>query len=440
MEPAGKRVMVVGLGASGRAAAHFLASRGAHLVLTDLRADIERDGLPEGELRLGGDDPDWLSGVDVVVTSPGVPRDARLLREARRRAIPVRSEIELAACFVRAPIVAVTGTNGKSTVTVLAADMLKASGLKVFAGGNLGTPLIEAASGCYDVAVAEISSFQLEWIDTFRPHVGVHLNLSADHLDRYRDLEDYAAAKARLFANQDADDFAVLCRDDPEVWKLAERVRSRVVSFGLSRPDSTPAVWCDGGKIGFAIDGVRGAIDAGGFGLRGTHNLSNAMAAAAAALVAGAEAPAIERALAGFRGLPHRIEIVRDVEGVTYVDDSKGTNVGATVEAIRSFDAPLVLIAGGRDKGGDYGPLCAAARGRVRCAILIGEARERMKQALAGACEVVVVETLTEAVERARRLARRGDVVLLSPACSSFDQFRDYAERGQVFQELVRSL
>ena len=245
MELSDKRVMVVGLGVSGVAAARFLASRGAKLVMTDRRVDVERGKLPAGALKLGPEDAGWMDGIDLVVTSPGVPRDSILLRAATERRIPVIGEIELASRFLDAPIAAVTGTNGKSTVVVLLGEILKASGRRTFVGGNLGTPLIDAVDGKWDVAVVEVSSFQLEWIEKFRPHAGVHLNLSDDHFDRYRDLADYGRAKARLFENQDASDYAILNRDDPNVWKLAEGVRSRVIGFGHARGESGASIWFD---------------------------------------------------------------------------------------------------------------------------------------------------------------------------------------------------
>ncbi len=442
MELAGKRAMVVGLGVSGRAAARFLASRGAALVMTDRRAELDRAGLPAGELLLGSDDPAWVRGVDVVVTSPGVPRDSVLLRAATEIRIPIIGEIELAARFIDAPIAGITGTNGKSTVTTLLGAMLKAAGMRVFVGGNLGTPLTEAVGGQFDAVVAEVSSFQLEWIEQFRPHVGVHLNLTDDHFDRYRDLDDYGAAKARLFENQRADDWAVLNRDDPQVWKLARSVHSRVIGFGLgvcARPDS---VWsdADGCSLGFDIDSRPGSVSLERYRLKGWHNVANAMAAAAAAVAMGAPPNAIERALAEFQGLPHRVELVREKDGVTYIDDSKGTNVGAVVEALAAMPAPVILIAGGLDKGGDYAPLRAALKGKVRLVILIGAARETMRTALEGAAEIELAATLADAITRAGKIARRGDTVMLSPACSSFDQFKDYAERGNVFKELVRAL
>jgi UDP-N-acetylmuramoylalanine--D-glutamate ligase len=436
----GVTAMVVGLGASGIAAARFLAARGAKLVLTDRRSDLDSKSLPPGEVCLGHDDPAWLDGVELVVTSPGVPRDAVLLREAVTRGISVIGEVELAARFISAPIAAVTGTNGKSTVTVMLGEMLKGDGRRVFVGGNLGTPLIEAAQAAYDAIDAEISSFQLEWIGGFRPHVGVHLNLSDDHFDRYRDLEDYGRAKARLFENQESSDWAILNRDDPNVWKLAREVRAQVIGFGLSRPPSKSAIWPSGGALEFAINDFAGRISLRHFRLPGRHNLANAMAAAAAALAMGSNPDAIELALADSQPLAHRIEFVREKSGITWIDDSKGTNVGAVVEALEAVSAPVILIAGGVDKGGDYAPLIEPLRRKVRRAILIGAARHRIAAAVSGAVEVELVSTLGEAVERAARIGRRGDTVLLSPACSSFDQFRDYAERGSVFKELVRAL
>ncbi len=443
MELSNESVMVVGLGVSGLAAARFLASRGAKLVMTDRRVDIERGKLPPGTVKLGAEDASWMDGIDLVVTSPGVPRDSILLRAATERKIPVIGEIELASRFLDAPIAAVTGTNGKSTVVVLLGEILKASGRRTFVGGNLGTPLIDAVDGKWEVAVVEVSSFQLEWIEKFRPKTGVHLNLSDDHFDRYKDLEDYGNAKARLFENQDASDYAILNRDDPNVWKLAQRVRSRVIGFGQSRGDSGASIWFDEPANALVFDfddATRGRISLKEFRLRGRHNISNAMAASAAALALGVKAEQIERAFASFRGLPHRIEVVHKSAGVTYIDDSKGTNVGAVVEAIDALAAPIILIAGGFAKGGDYAPLRRPLEEKVKLAIFNGAARDKMAVALDGATQIESVATLKEAVEHAARVARSGDIVLLSPACSSFDQFKDYAERGNVFKELVRAL
>ncbi len=455
MNLAGKRVMVIGLGLSGLAAARFLAARGATLVMTDLRADF-RSGLhpedaahgaaiPPGEIHLGAEDPAWLEGTDLVVTSPGVPPTSRLLVEADRRRIPVIGELELASRFIAAPIVAVTGTNGKSTVTTLIGEIFKAAGRRAFVGGNLGTPLVEAAEGEFDVVVSEVSSYQLERTERFKPHVGVHLNLAEDHLDRYRDLDEYGKAKARLFRMQDRHDWAILNRDDPRVWSLRSTLAAQVMSFGLAPADSTPAIGYDGADLVFNIRIGHESIGQGRIGLErmrlaGRHNLANAMAAAAAALVVGIGPRAIETALADFAGLPHRMEFVAERGGVTYIDDSKGTNVASVVEALAAVRAPVILIAGGMDKGGDYAPLREPLGEKVKLLILIGAARDRMRAALQGATEIELAQTLEEAVRRAAVAARRGATVLLSPACSSFDQFRNYAERGRIFQELVRAL
>ncbi len=440
MELKDKRVMVIGLGVSGLAAARFLSARGARLVLIDRRTDIERDKLPPAEVHLGPEDAAWLAGVDLVVTSPGVPRESTLLREATAARLKVIGELELASRFVSAPIAAVTGTNGKSTVTVLVGDILKAAGMRTFVGGNLGTPLTEAVElGC-DAAVIEVSSYQLEWIETFKPHVGIHLNLAEDHLDRYRDLEDYGRAKARLFANQDSGDWAILNRDDPNVWKLRVGLRSRVIGFGAWRANRSATIWHDGGRLLFDDGARRSTIGISDFRLPGRHNMDDAMAAAAAALAIGVEPAVIERTLAAFKGLAHRLEVVHEARGVTFIDDSKGTNVASVVEALATVAPPVILIAGGLDKGGDYGPLRKPLAEKVKLLILIGSAREKMRAALEGATAIEVVPTLNEAVERAGSMGRRGDTVLLSPACSSFDQFKDYAERGRVFKELVRAL
>ncbi|HJU28207.1 MAG TPA: UDP-N-acetylmuramoyl-L-alanine--D-glutamate ligase [Candidatus Binataceae bacterium] len=438
MELRGKRVLVAGLGVSGLAAAKLLSRRGATLLLWDEREDIARES-PPGELHLGRELPS-LEHVELLVVSPGIPANAPIMRAARAARIPIIGEIELASRFIRAPIVAITGTNGKSTVTALTGEIFKAAGLRTFVGGNLGTPLSEAVDGEYDILVVEASSYQLETIEWFRPRVAVHLNLAEDHLDRHADFAEYAAAKARLFENQWPDDWAILNRDDARVWDLAVRVRARVLGFGAAPAERPPAIWTEGGAIAFDDGERRERIALVGFRLPGAHNASNAMAAAAAALALDVAPATIEQALRGFRGLPHRIELIREKNGVAFVDDSKGTNVAAAVEAIAAARGPVILIAGGVDKGGSYEPLRAAIARRARLVVLIGAAREKMAAALAGAAPLESRLTLSEAVELAAERARAGDTVLLSPACSSLDQFKNYAERGRVFQELVRAL
>jgi UDP-N-acetylmuramoylalanine--D-glutamate ligase len=440
MELRRQRVMVIGLGVSGWAAARFLAPRVASLVMTDGRTDIDVTQLPPGDLRLGTENPSWLQGIDLIVTSPGVPPASELLRGARSTGIPVIGELELGSRFVSAPIVAVTGTNGKSTVTVMLGEILKMAGRRAFIGGNLGTPLIEAAEQDIDIAVVEASSYQLETIDQFRPAIAIHLNLTEDHLDRYHNLTEYGRAKERVFENQTQHDWAVLNRDDPEVWKIAGRVPSRVVSFGIKRPQQGAAFWSEPGQLAFDLDNRRGTISLDHFRLIGAHNRLNAMAAAAAATIVNIDPATVENGLANFSGLHHRIEPVRERNGVRFIDDSKGTNVGAVIEALAAIDGPVILIAGGMDKGGDYEPLRAALRAKVTLLILFGAARMKMSAALADATEITCVKTLEEAVVMAAQRAAPGATVLLSPACSSFDQFRDYAERGRKFQELVRAL
>lgn len=440
MELSNKRVMMLGLGVSGTAAARFLSGRVASLLLCDRRTDLARAQLPTCDLRLGPENPAWLDGVDLLVVSPGVPPSSALLRAARERGIPIIGELELASRFVAAPLIAITGTNGKSTVTTMLGEICKVAGLRAFVGGNLGAPLIEAVGGQFDAAVVEVSSYQLETIERFKPKVAVHLNLSADHLDRYPNLDAYGAAKARLFENQDADDWAILNRDDPAVWRLAPRLRAQIISFGAAPPDRHSAIWPEGDALHYEIRGVNGALALDRFPLRGAHNRANAMAAAAAALAFQIDSASIARGLAGFSPLPHRLELVAERRGVRYVDDSKGTNVGAVVEALVATAAPIILIAGGVDKGGDYAPLRGPLAHKVKLLILIGAARFKMRDALAGVVALQCVETLAEAISVAAERAVAGDTVLLSPACSSFDQFRDYAERGHRFQELVRAL
>jgi UDP-N-acetylmuramoylalanine--D-glutamate ligase len=334
----------------------------------------------------------------------------------------------------------VTGTNGKSTAVVLLGEIFREAGYRTFVGGNLGTALAEAVDGGYEIVVAEVSSYQLELTETFQPRVAIYLNLSDDHLDRYASLEEYGAAKARIFAYQDRGDWAIVNRGDPYVWRLADKVAARVISFGQAETARKPALWCADKAIVFAGDKDPEEISLREFKLPGAHNRSNAMAAAAGALAMGVAPAVIEHALAQCRSLPHRIELVAEKHGVTYIDDSKGTNIGSVIEALATVRAPVILLAGGVDKGGDYAQLIAPLREKVKLLILFGAARAKMLAAVAGSTTVEVVTTLAEAVHLAASRAVRGDTVLLSPACSSFDQFKDYADRGRVFQELVRAL
>lgn len=444
----GQKALVIGARRTGAAVARYLASCGAEVLLCDKALsgfDDEQRHL-EGvaiEWCLGREDRALLQGVDFVVPSPGVPRTHPLLQDAVIRGTPVLAEIELAYRSLGVPLYAVTGTNGKSTTTELLGRMLQRSGKRSFVGGNLGAPLVEAIEAPIDCAVAEVSSFQLEWVDEFRPAIGIFLNLTDDHLDRYASLDEYGEAKARLYQRQSPEDWAILSREDQWVWNLRRRLRGRVISFGFDSVEygTFPR---DGTIVVHLPDGNREGEELT-FGtakthLRGLHNLENVMAAATAALLAGATTTAVQAAIDEFPGLPHRLQLVRRKDGVSYVDDSKGTNVGAVVKSLASIAAPVILLAGGVDKRGSYEPLRALVRSRVKRLILFGEARETIRQALGAETDTIVVDTLDEAVARAAERARPGDTVLLSPACASFDMFRDYAERGERFRALVEAL
>ncbi|MEW6267868.1 MAG: UDP-N-acetylmuramoyl-L-alanine--D-glutamate ligase [Thermodesulfobacteriota bacterium] len=440
----GKRVLVVGLGRTGTSLARYLGRRGARVRACDRRADAALpDDLHEIEVARGADGPELLDGVDLVVPSPGVPADAAVLRAACRRGVPVWSEIELAARDVAAPLVAITGTNGKSTTTSLVGAMLERAGRKVFTGGNLGTPLIDAAGGDHDVVVAEVSSFQLEWVETFRPRVAALLNVTDDHLDRYRDREHYLATKARVFARQTADDTAVLNRDDAAVAALAPALRASVRSFGNGRPAHAERgdASLDGDDVVLHEAGAPLRFSLQRTALSGQHNRENVMAALLVARALGAPPDALQAALDGFRGLRHRLELVREVGGVAYVDDSKGTNVGALLKSLEGYrDGSVVLIAGGLDKGGDYRIARELLARKLRHLVLYGKARGFLAESWRGVAETTVRERFAEAVTAAIVAARPGDVVLLSPACASMDQFESYAARGDAFAAIVEAI
>jgi UDP-N-acetylmuramoylalanine--D-glutamate ligase len=444
MELRDKKVLVVGLARTGSECARFLVKQGAKVWVSDLRTETDLKaeidalrGLPVGYF-LGGEERGWLEGMDLVVPSPGVPAENSLLREASHRGIKILSEIDLAYRFLSAPLIAITGTNGKSTTTTLVGEMLKTKGTKVFVGGNIGAPLLGFAGGDWEWGVVEISSFQLEWIEAFRPRVAVLLNLSEDHLDRYPDFAAYCGAKARIFENQMAQDVAVLNRNDPLVWDLRQGSRARIISFGFSEVnqgvfvDSEAIVWRDGSsEERFPLRQVK---------IQGVHNVENMMAAVAVAKAVGVAAPIIQQTLEEFPGLEHRLEFVRVKNGVRYYNDSKGTNVGAVVKSLASFAAPIILLAGGVDKGGDYGLLREGIEKSVKRLVLFGAASQRIAKAVGALTETTAVESLESAVRDAYEHARPGDVVLLSPACSSFDMFRNYAERGRIFKSLVQAL
>lgn len=432
-----KRVVVVGLGASGVAACRLLASRGARVVGTDAKVEVSQDARrleDEGvALVLGGHADARLSEADLVVVSPGVPRFAEL-DAAEGRGVRIWGEVELAvqALAKPAPVIAIGGTNGKSTTTSLVGELLAAAGKKVFVGGNLGEPLAAHADEAFDVVVLEVSSFQMERVESFRPKVGVLLNVTPDHLDRYPSEAAYADAKGNAFVRQTEDDFAVVPHGDEVCLRQAARGKGRVLTFGMH------------GDVRVTADAiVDGAAryDRKAIALQGGHNALNVAAALAAVRPFGVAPEVARRVLASFRGLAHRMAFVRERGGVRFYDDSKGTNVGAAVTAIRGVaEERVVLVAGGRDKGGSYGPLVDALRERGRAAVLIGEAKHLMSEAIGDVVPVRLAGSMEEAVAVAAELAQPGDAVLLSPACSSFDMFESYKHRGEVFVRAVLAL
>jgi UDP-N-acetylmuramoylalanine--D-glutamate ligase len=436
MDLAGKQVVVVGLGQSGVAAARLCLARGACVVATDTRRaeDLSDDARALSvELLAGGHDGVRWDAADLVVVSPGVPSFVAL-EDASRRGVPVVGELELASRFARAPIVAIGGTNGKSTVTTATARLFESAGQKVFAGGNLGTPLSDAVGKDFDVLVVEVSSFQLERAPTFRPKVSVLLNITEDHLDRYDSFQAYADAKGQAFANQVATDTAVVPAGDAECARQARRGKGKVVTFGSGADYAT--------SVGAVVEGATGVrFSLADTDFHGGHNVANAAAAVAAARALGVSDVATVTGLHAFRALAHRMARVRDLDGVHYYDDSKATNVGAAVTALLGLDEPrAVLVAGGRDKLGSYEPLVTALLAKGRAVVVIGEAAERIATAVGNRLPVVRATSMDDAVIRARDLAAPGDAVLLSPACASFDMFDGYADRGDRFAESVKKL
>ncbi|MFN7952495.1 MAG: UDP-N-acetylmuramoyl-L-alanine--D-glutamate ligase [bacterium] len=445
-ELAGKRVLVVGVARTGLAAARFLLERGARVTITERRSraelpaeidELERAGAL---IEAGGHRDSTFVAQDLIVISPGVPMSIEPLVRAREHDVWVVSELELAARYVTAPIVAITGTNGKSTTTTLIGLVAEAAGLAAFVGGNLGTPLIACAplAARKDLLVVEVSSFQLEGIHEFRPRVSVLLNVTEDHLDRYPTFGDYVRAKARVFANQEASDTAILNHDDPVVRALAAECRARVVFLSLRGRPPGPAAWVEGDRFFVDLgDGECLSYDASNLLLEGVHNRENALAALATARVLGIDGGVAMRAIAAFPGLPHRMERVAESGGVRWINDSKATNVAASVRSLETYSGNVILLAGGVDKGGSYEPLVSACRGRVKHAFVYGQGRERLGEALERAVPTARVADLAAAVDGAAAAARDGDVVLLAPACASYDQFKNFEERGDLFRRLA---
>jgi UDP-N-acetylmuramoylalanine--D-glutamate ligase len=434
LDLAGKNVLVLGLGISGRSAAQFCAERGARVVAADDRADADASGLPTGvEVRLGAPSPDPAS-FDLVVPSPGVP-----FARYGTRAKHAWGDLELAYRALSIPIAAVTGTNGKSTTVRLLEAMLRAAGLRARAAGNVGEAALGLVGEPLDAAVLEVSSFQLEAVETFRPRVALLLNVTPDHLDRHGDMAGYLATKLRLFARQEARDVAILSADCPVVSALRDAdFAARVLRFSVRGPVARGACY-EAGQLVLRLDSGESRLSLDSLPPLLGPLRSNALAALLGAIALGADPRRALSALATFRALPHRCEVVAEARGVRWLDDSKGTNPSAAVAAVANLPGPLLWILGGKDKGLDFAELLTAPLARVKRALLIGAAAEAIAASLSGKLAYEKCETLARAVARASELAAPGDTVLLSPACSSFDQFSDYVDRGRQFAALARA-
>jgi UDP-N-acetylmuramoylalanine--D-glutamate ligase len=442
-----KRVLVVGLARTGAATALFCAARGAHVTATDTRAEndlgetiavLRKAGVG---LELGGHREEIVLDSDLIIPSPGVLANAPLLQFARAKGITIWSEIELAARFLKGRLIGITGSNGKTTTTSLIEHTLKNAGFSTILAGNIGTPLISCVEKTSEntITVAELSSFQLELIETFRPNISVFLNLTPDHLDRHHTLESYGAAKARIFENQTESDSAVLNADDPGTTPYAP---AKPQLYWFSRKQRVAqGAFVKESEILFRREGAEETIlKLTDIPLAGAHNVENVLAAVAATRLAGAEPAAIAKGVRSFAGVEHRLEFVAEIGGVRFYNDSKATNVDATLKALGSFPGRILIILGGKDKGSDYTVLQAPLREKAILALLIGAAADKIEKQIAGSVAIEQAGTLERAVETAAHAARAGDIVLLAPACASFDQFQNYEHRGRVFKELVHQL
>jgi UDP-N-acetylmuramoylalanine--D-glutamate ligase len=447
MELKGKKVLVVGLGKSGLAAALFLRRRGAQVTVSDIRsAEALANDIPslleEGiNVEAGGHGLLTFRRQDLIVVSPGVPLDTPELAQVRSFGLPVIGELELAARFLKGKTLAITGSNGKTTTTSLVGEILKEAGLPTLVGGNIGVPVVALIDESTDEtwSVLEVSSFQLETTEQFHPAIAVILNITPDHLDRHGTFENYALAKERIFAAQKPEDFLVLNADNVRAAASASRSSAAVYWFSLENPVSRGA-WVEGGQIVYRAskdEQPEAVMPLAGIPLKGEHNVENVLAAVCASRLAGASPQIIHHAVKNFRAVEHRLEYVATVNGVEFYNDSKATNVDATAKAIAAFPGGIHLILGGKDKNSDYTQLAELLRSRVRAVYTIGTAAAKIESHLRGVVSIHSCETLDRAVTTAAAAAHPGEVVLLAPACSSFDQFENYEHRGRIFKELV---
>ncbi|HXZ27148.1 MAG TPA: UDP-N-acetylmuramoyl-L-alanine--D-glutamate ligase [Terriglobales bacterium] len=449
MEVKGKRILVVGLGKSGVAAALFLEAHGARVTVSDAKTEEElRSEIPalldKGiTVEAGGHGDRTFRDQDLIVVSPGVPYEIAQLQQARSQGVPVIGEVELASRFLKGHLVAITGSNGKTTTTALTGEVISMGGYESLVGGNIGTPAIslveESTDDTYNVL--EISSFQLETIESFHPQIAVVLNVTPDHLDRHRSLQAYISAKARIFENQTRDDYAVLNADDPTCLRLADDCRAHTRFFSR-KGELKHGAYVKEGKIYWREEesGEQEIMPVAGITLKGAHNLENVLAAVCVGRLVNVEPHRIRRAVEEFKAVEHRLEFVANIRGVDYYNDSKATNVDATTKALESFSSGIHIILGGKDKGSDYSVLNPLLKSRAKRVYTIGAAAAKIESQIAGAAEIVHAETLENAVRRAAEAAAPGDVVLLAPACASFDQFENYEHRGRVFKEAVAAL
>jgi UDP-N-acetylmuramoylalanine--D-glutamate ligase len=447
MDFTGKKIVVIGMGKTGVATAKFLGKQGARVRVTDEKPFDQWNGefkqiAREKWLEIGDYNTRILTGACFVVPSPGVPPDNTLLVEALKRNIPVISEIELAYWVLKVPVIAVTGTNGKTTTTTLLGEILRCSGKKVFVGGNIGTPLIEYAEGPQedDFTVAEISSFQLQWIRKFRPFIAVLLNITCDHINYHGSFAEYSRIKKRVFANQTKEDFAILNAADPEQEDIDKIIDAQVMKFSSKRV-LKKGIFIKNSNIVLKIPGAKEEqYPLSIINLPGSHNVENVIAAIMAARFCGCARENIIEAVAAFRGLPHRIEFAGEKNSIKFYDDSKGTNVGSVLRALETFAQPVILLLGGRDKDGDFETLKPMLAAKAKKVILFGEARDRIASLIGKDVQTLKKTKLKEAIESAYKNAQPGDVILLSPGCASFDEFANYKERGNFFKDVVGNL
>jgi UDP-N-acetylmuramoylalanine--D-glutamate ligase len=450
LELENKNVVVVGLARSGVCVVKYLAQSGARATVTDIKTEAELSAAVDeiksaaAGLALGGHPQSIFEHADLVVVSPGVPKDMPQLAQAQKRGVQVLSELAFAAGRVSAPVIAVTGTNGKSTVVSLIGEIMKrALGEEcVFVGGNIGNPLTELllSRAAVKAVVIEVSSFQLEFAPALHPKIAVMLNITADHLDRYRDFQEYAETKWRIFANQEVSDYAVINADDPVVEKMASDLSQKVMAISLQN-ETTPGMRLLGDVLEYrGHDGVREQVPVSDVPLHGRHNLMNVMAAYCAARSFGVEPDHIRSAVKGFKGLSHRLELIRELNGIKIYNDSKATNAGAVEAAVAGLDDPVVLLMGGQAKGCSFVELADRIRDRVKQIVAFGECRDQLVKEMSGAIPVAGTHDLAEALKRAMEAADSGDAVVLAPGCASFDQFESYKERGEVFRRLVKGV